>query len=609
MSPPFVAPALLALLLTGESLFLALLYFGEVSPRHLVLLFVAGLLPWPLLGLRRFGDHRPPAPGHFARAAVLAVGTGLLLAVQYYGIWKHGREFLPAVHDEWSYLFGAETLAAGSLTAPAPPEPDLFRQVHVLVLGDRWMSRYPPGHPALLALGVKIGAPFVVPLSITAFVASLLVWWMWKRTCSLYATACTAALLLACPGLHVAGTTYLSQSSFLLWAVAATLLAVDATRADRLLLTSLAAVCGGAAFLTRPYSAVAMLIPIAFWACYQILKNRGRPRLIRHILAALPGALATLACWFGYNYATTGDLLRGPWLIYNERYEPANLPGFGPTGKSVDSIQDPVLRRKAIAIEQERRSFTLREAIRRSFLTGSRLRQYIGSATTFVGATMLLGVVFLDRRTRALATPFVLAAAGHYLAYGYFYSRWGAYPTEAAPLLCVVLALGAVACRDVFAAADRPLAALYPTVLVALNLLAAAVALPRLVHVRQQEVRYHKHFLAVERRITDKPALLFIRLDPNLPHPYDPIHNDPFLLAPVLRIIDPGPNERHRVLARFRDRAAYVYDEATGLLRKLRDSDAGADEGLTAPRDKPDPARPRPGPLPRGSADEPIHGP
>ena len=56
----------------------------------------------------------------------------------------------PAIHDEFSYLLAADTLAHGKLANPSPLSPDHFESMHILVQ-PTYASKYPIGQPAFLA--------------------------------------------------------------------------------------------------------------------------------------------------------------------------------------------------------------------------------------------------------------------------------------------------------------------------------------------------------------------------------------------------------------------------------------------------------------------------
>ena len=65
----------------------------------------------------------------------------------------HLFDGVPGFMDSCSYMFQARLFAHGMLSAPLPPEPEFF-EVGNTILSDRWYTVYPPGYPAVLALGV-----------------------------------------------------------------------------------------------------------------------------------------------------------------------------------------------------------------------------------------------------------------------------------------------------------------------------------------------------------------------------------------------------------------------------------------------------------------------
>ncbi|MGM0375104.1 MAG: hypothetical protein ACQEQQ_11880, partial [Chloroflexota bacterium] len=71
-----------------------------------------------------------------------------------------GRVFDRMAHleDEFAYVWQAQAAARGDLTVPSPAFPDSFLVPFVVDYQGQRFGKYPPGWPALLSLGVRVGA-------------------------------------------------------------------------------------------------------------------------------------------------------------------------------------------------------------------------------------------------------------------------------------------------------------------------------------------------------------------------------------------------------------------------------------------------------------------
>lgn len=82
----------------------------------------------------------------------------------------------PRIHDEFSYLLGAETFAKGRITNPVHPLREFFDTFHVLNSPTR-MSIYPPAQSLFLALGILMfGHPIAGVWISIALMCAIFTW-------------------------------------------------------------------------------------------------------------------------------------------------------------------------------------------------------------------------------------------------------------------------------------------------------------------------------------------------------------------------------------------------------------------------------------------------
>jgi hypothetical protein len=245
-----------------------------------------------------------------------AVGGPLLaialLGITYAVLARVAMRAFPYSGDEYATLLQAEIFARGLLHTPAPPHPELLRVDHVVM--DAWVrAKYAPGMSALLALGVRMGVPWLVtPLA--GVVALLAVWRTTVAHFGSRAGLMAIAVLGLSPLFAYQATTFFGHTATTMWLALAFATTSLWLRTRSNVWPVLGGFAIGCAFLTRPADAA------YFAAALLVLRS---PRLIGlTALGIAPFALAHLA----YQAAQFGS----PFADGYHAYEPTFRAIYGP---------------------------------------------------------------------------------------------------------------------------------------------------------------------------------------------------------------------------------------------------------------------------------------
>lgn len=510
LSAPFLAQLLRGQQMAGLCGFLAapLLLYGDRPARRIAAWLAAG------------SDR-----GWAAFLFLLAAGGALFMQeVLFDGI--------PHVTDAVSHLFEAKILALGRLTVPHPPCPEAFDHEHVVMtLDGRWFTKYTPGHPLLLALGVVSGLlKFVVPACsglATVFLVALAVPLLGRvasRVAGLLFAASPLALLL--------GGSFMSHTTFLACVLGggvalARALAPLRQGTGRRGWAVVAGLAWGWAAITRPQdfllaaalAGLAILLAGRLWAVLRLL-----PLLV--VGAAVP--LAFLLFWNQRIYGTAFAL------------------GYGFTSSG---FRTPMYQATIGLSEQ----FPLAKAVAITGWTWLRLN---GALFGWPVSLLFVPWALLGRDHRRV-TWWCLAACAVFAGVYFFYSYYGA-EYEAryyCPLLPPLIVLTALGLRH---ALRRPAGAALATWLLALS---AGYALA---HYWPHRIwpAYHGGYEQVSRAVERQArsdglarALVLMPTDPAAPlqYPAGFQFNDPLLKADVLYARD-LPEQLECLQAAFPDR-------------------------------------------------------
>jgi hypothetical protein len=242
-------------------------------------------------------------------------------------------EGLPHLEDEIAYLFQAKVFAAGHVVADIPEPSRAFWQPFVIdhrATGHRF-GKYPPGWPMLLALGLLVGAPWLV--NAAAAGAVVILTYQLGRDVYDQDVGVAAALLVALsPAVLLLSGTLMPHSSSLLLATL-TLWASWRWRSDpaRKRWPALIGAAVGLLLATRPTDGIAVGLPLAVWTAATIRTWEGdrtsdarRARISG--LAVLVGTTLVIAALLpAFNAIATGDPLTNLYTMV----WPYDRLGFG----------------------------------------------------------------------------------------------------------------------------------------------------------------------------------------------------------------------------------------------------------------------------------------
>ena len=245
--------------------------------------------------------------------AIVVAGALVLLWYINYVV----ADAMPHVPDSVAYIFQAKIYASFHLTADPPPVPEsfaFFRPPFLHIVDGRWFTQYPFGHPLFLAIGVRLGAVWLVPPVLGA--ASLFL--IYRLGAHVYGVAAglgAAFLLFFSPFFQMTASDYMSHNTaaFVLL-MCLFLLARPSKR--RALSMFFAGIFVGLLFNMRPLVATAFIPVLGVFLAYELWRaGDERAKVFKEDLAFAWGGAVMLLAYFAYNQTTTGSFMDSPQTL------------------------------------------------------------------------------------------------------------------------------------------------------------------------------------------------------------------------------------------------------------------------------------------------------
>jgi 4-amino-4-deoxy-L-arabinose transferase-like glycosyltransferase len=256
------------------------------------------------------------------RFAIFAALWTVILAggLNYFIYQNH-----PHVPDETQYLFQAKYLAAGQLTVAAPPVPEAFETYMIPHKEARWFGIFPPAFPLMLAIGVKLGAVWLVN-PILAGLCVLLAYLFFQEIYSRPFARIAVVLLCCSPWFVFMAMSFMSHIFTLACALSAAVLLSRAISDNKFIHVFGAGLMTGIVYLARPLDGLMTAFLLGAWTLFGF--PTWRAKIIN--AAVLTGAtLTTAALIFPYNRAVTGSATLSPSDAYYRNYFPEGVMSLG----------------------------------------------------------------------------------------------------------------------------------------------------------------------------------------------------------------------------------------------------------------------------------------
>lgn len=230
----------------------------------------------------------------------------------------------PTIHDEFSYLLGADTFASGRLTNPPHPLWPFFETIHVLSQ-PTYASKYQPGQALFLALGQAVfGHPYYGVLLQNVLLFAALCWMLQQWLAPGWALIGSLLAIVAIGFAHYWVISYWGGSAAALGAALLLGAYRKVTYWEQYRYGWLVGAAIALLLITRPFEGGLLVIFLATSVVVRTARQPGaaRSQFLKRCLTPAVGVLAlTLSAQGVYNLAVTGNVLELPYTLVLKKYQ------------------------------------------------------------------------------------------------------------------------------------------------------------------------------------------------------------------------------------------------------------------------------------------------
>lgn len=473
----------------------------------------------------------------------------------------------PAYHDEYSYLFQAETFLKGRVSSPSHPEmPELFDQTHVLNEG-RMASRYFPGTGVWMAPFVAIGAPYLGQW-LAGAVCAFCIFWAGRELAGNSVGLLAGLLTAIAPGMAIFSNMLLAHHPTLAGLSLFLLMFLRLLR-TKSGLEAFFAGCGLTfAMFCRPMTAAGFGLPFGVclfgWLCRGWTMRNLSFRFTR--VASLAGpVVAGLIGFFAYSYFVTGDWRVTPYEQYLNIYTPRHVYGFDNVIRGEQRVGEKVLEDYDTWAENLTPALAMRNLWER---LASSWQWTLGIVPLMIAAAVFPRYAAdHDRRWWLIAAAIMSLHAVH-IPYWYAGIMGWHYVFETGPLWLLLFAGSTQGLIEDWRVRGRAWMPTWWAALAIVSLLPQYVAIEplwwtsraasQLQTISFSRSKYAAVNEAIDRYVEQRPALVLVSQSLHETH-IDYVLNEPGLKEGVLRgRLHIGETDVSEVVRTFADRAVYA---------------------------------------------------
>lgn len=245
----------------------------------------------------------------FKKLFLILVFSASFLIINFlsFFIFQH----FPVTGDEYSYIFQAKIFKLGRLYVNSHPLMEFF-DLHHVVNNGRMYSKSPPGTSIMLFLGELVNMPWIVnPL--LGSLTLVIFYFIGKNLYDEKRAQYIVIFILLTPVFLIYSSTYFTELPSLFF-LSLSLFYFIKSREGKNKNWIFSGLSWGMAFITRPLTSIAYLIPFLIFWFISFIKKKLAKGIFFWFIASMP----FIFFFIFYNYSLTGNILTTPYFVYEK---------------------------------------------------------------------------------------------------------------------------------------------------------------------------------------------------------------------------------------------------------------------------------------------------